>query len=650
MKTCLPITILLALVLATSASAAQVGSIRLAHENGATVAHIDVQGPFQFTHTAEVPKDGKPDRLIVDIIGASHTWGPKEWSALPQCSISKLRIGQYSSKPEKVVRVVFELGKAPVYQADSDGKSITIRLTDNSVKPFAAWTSGPAPAAAPVVAPVTPPAVASNQPAVKPTAPAVTPKPVVATQSNAPVVASAPKVESKPVDKTVASHNALAQQPAAKPTQPAAQSNAPTVTAPKSPTQDSKPVVAQQPAVKPAPVVASNQQMKVAPVATAAPAPTKSAPVVAANDQKQATVTTPTPATKPAVVAPKVEAKPAPVVAANDSKPAVTTPAPATKPAVVAPKVEVQPASVVASNDTKPAVTTPAPATKPAEVAPKVEVKPTPVVASQPSPEVSATKPVTPSVAQVAPKVEAKSGAPEVKAPAPVVAAKPDQLVKAEQFKPTAPTTPVEKAVTPTVPAVKPNTPVVASSDDEVDDKVANTPAEAKPVVNADQPKVESGDTKVNAPVKPLLAEADDATGIATPARQTARFRRSTTASAKMKSSLVAEFPQRLVIKYENMGYRDPFATLIDDTRTYDTPIEKRLANVEGLRLVGILENATGDNRALFQDKRNFSFMLKAGDKVEKGYVLRVENDKVYFQIFEYGWSRTVALTFDNRD
>jgi hypothetical protein len=357
--------------------------------------------------------------------------------------------------------------------------------------------------------------------------------------------------------------------------------------------------------------------MKVAPVATAAPAPTKSSPVVAANDQKPASVTTPAPATKPAVVAPKVEAKPTPVVASNDSKPAVTTPAPATKPAVVAPKVE---------------------------------VKPTPVVASQPPPAVSATKPVTPSVAQVVPKVEAKTSTPEVKAAAPVVAAKPDQLVKAEQFKPTAPTTPVEKAVTPTVLAVKPNTPVVASSDDDVDDKVANTPAEVKPVVNADQPKVESGDSKVKAPEKPMLAEADDATGIATPARQTARFRRSTTASAKMKSSLVAEFPQRLVIKYENMGYRDPFATLIDDTRTYDTPIEKRLANVEGLRLVGILENATGDNRALFQDKRNFSFMLKAGDKVEKGYVLRVENDKVYFQIFEYGWSRTVALTFDNRD
>jgi hypothetical protein len=40
--------------------------------------------------------------------------------------------------------------------------------------------------------------------------------------------------------------------------------------------------------------------------------------------------------------------------------------------------------------------------------------------------------------------------------------------------------------------------------------------------------------------------------------------------------------------------------------------------------------------------------MLQSGDKVQKGYVLRVESDRVYFQIFEYGWSRTVALHLDS--
>ncbi len=480
MKTCLHISLLLALVMATAVSAAQVTSINLAHETGATVLRIDLQGPFQFTHMAEVPKDGKPDRLIVDIVGATHNWGPKEWATLPQCGVSKLRIGQYSSKPEKIVRVVLEMPKAPVYQADSDGKSIKIRLTDSSIQPFAAWTTGPAPATAPVVPAATP---------VKPQA-TTAPATASATQPTTPTVAAAPKpVLAKPADSPT-SHSTLVQKPATTPT---------------------------------------------------------------------------TTATAPA-------SKPAPTVATNDSKPAQSTASPV----------------------------------KPTELL-KPSTSSAPVVATQTTKPAADAKPVTPTVAQTAP----------VTTPA----VKSEQLAKVDQFKPQ------------TTPAV------------------TTAPLE-KPTESKDAAPVKSDEmtAKPKAPEKPLLAEADDAAGSSTPARQTARFRRSASASAKMKSSLVAEFPQRLVIKYENLGYRDPFATLIDDSRTYDTPFEKRLANVEGLRLVGILESGTGDDRALFQDKRNFSYLLKAGDKVEKGYVLRVEKEKVYFQIFEYGWSRTVALTFENRN
>ena len=60
---------------------------------------------------------------------------------------------------------------------------------------------------------------------------------------------------------------------------------------------------------------------------------------------------------------------------------------------------------------------------------------------------------------------------------------------------------------------------------------------------------------------------------------------------------MVAEFPQRLVVKYEAMGIRDPFATLVDDSRTFDTPIEQRMPNIDGLRLVGIIESSRGDSR-----------------------------------------------------
>jgi hypothetical protein len=127
----------------------------------------------------------------------------------------------------------------------------------------------------------------------------------------------------------------------------------------------------------------------------------------------------------------------------------------------------------------------------------------------------------------------------------------------------------------------------------------------------------------------------------------TARFRRRPLSAAKIKGTMIAQFPQRLVIKYESNGARDPFATLIDDSRTFNSPTHQGVPNVDGLRLVGVIVARQGGNRALFIDKAGYSYMLKSGDKVRNGYVLRIESDRAYFQIFEYGWSRTVALKID---
>ena len=127
----------------------------------------------------------------------------------------------------------------------------------------------------------------------------------------------------------------------------------------------------------------------------------------------------------------------------------------------------------------------------------------------------------------------------------------------------------------------------------------------------------------------------------------TSRFRRSPTSPGKIKGTLVAEFPKRLVIKYRTGNNRDPFETLINDSKKYNNPVEKRVPNVEGLHLVGVIEAEGGANSALFEDKSGYGYILSEGDKVQNGYVLRVEYDRVYFQIFEYGWSRTFALNID---
>ena len=127
----------------------------------------------------------------------------------------------------------------------------------------------------------------------------------------------------------------------------------------------------------------------------------------------------------------------------------------------------------------------------------------------------------------------------------------------------------------------------------------------------------------------------------------TARFRRHPLSAAKIKGTMIAQFPQRLVIKYETNGARDPFATLIDDSRTFNSPTKQGVPNVDGLKLVGVIIARQAGNRALFQDKNGYSYMLQSGDKVRNGYVLRIESDRAYFQIFEYGWSRTIALKID---
>ena len=113
---------------------------------------------------------------------------------------------------------------------------------------------------------------------------------------------------------------------------------------------------------------------------------------------------------------------------------------------------------------------------------------------------------------------------------------------------------------------------------------------------------------------------------------------------AKLKGTIVAKFPTRMVIKYTPGMSRDPFKTLIDETKKNDSQMQRKVPDIETLRLVGVIEAANGKNRALLEDIDGYGYILGEGDKVKKGYVSRIDSDKAYFQLYEYGWSRTVAL------
>ena len=216
---------------------------------------------------------------------------------------------------------------------------------------------------------------------------------------------------------------------------------------------------------------------------------------------------------------------------------------------------------------------------------------------------------------------------------------------------------PLMPAATPTVakadekPVVKEETPTKPVS---VKKPKAEKAKPAAPVIKPENEKTARVETKPAAntptqenPAKLVVEEKPEPKKTASEKKPTSRFRRQPAFPAKLKGTIVAEFPKRMVIKYKPGQSRDPFASLMEETKGTDNPLDKKIPDVETARLVGILESADGQNRALLEDLEGYGFILKPGDKIKKGYVSQIYSDKALFQIFEYGWSRSVALHLD---
>jgi hypothetical protein len=491
--------IIAALILLAASSAlasSRVTNIELSFQNGQTAARLDVDGTVRFSHQTEVAKDGKPFRVIVDILKARHYLGAKKFLSLPPCPVRGIRTSQYAVQPEEVVRVVFDMDKETAYQVESDQNSVTVLFPDKTGRSFAPWSTSV------VVADL---ARKTNQAKV---APKVATKPVAPT--------AIPSTQAK----TTAELNAEIDKDRL-----AALGSTDT------PPATDKPEQVQ--AVKPVtPKAVFTDKDKWANLYEK-PAPKKSTPTPVT--QKKSPVEQPTKTNKP-VVKPSDKSEAGPVIAS------VQTKAPAPKKTVPSPKAE-------------PGKT------------------PKPKTADEPALRTFGT------VAKV----------------------------------------------------------------DRARDKTEGT---VKP------PDVPEKTVVQDAESKKSTKKSDDGAKLATASdkskKSTSRFRRTPAQSRKIKGTMVAEFPKRLIVKYKARGYRDPFETLINEARVSNDPVEQKVPNVEGLRLVGIIESEGGKNRALLEDANGYGYILQGGDRVKKGYVLRIESDRVYFQIFEYGWSRTMALHIED--
>ena len=495
------------------AFASQVTNVELNYSNGSTHVRIDVNGTVRFSHQTVVAKDGKPFRVIIDVLSATHELGAKNFWALPNCPVKGLRTSQYSVKPEKVVRLVFDMKKETFYQVNSDEKSVTISFPDKSNKVFPVW-------------------------------------------STSYVVSELKKSQAQ--EKQV-------------------------IVRKEEPASDKKTPIKEKTWAE------KNSSMD--------------------QDRQLSLQGTESKTKKTSIFTPKIS-KPVNINKDIPKQPLFDE-------NNLPPLVQNQALSLNSVNNEKkqtPINNKPAVKNEEKTVVAKVEQKTT-TKSVKAKPE----KPIT-TVAKAEPVIEQHNV----------------PLLKKEEAK-----TQPSKKETKSTPNISTKQTKFASNTEVKSEPKPKSNIVSKPAVKKTEIKKEVSDSKgtkkENSEVK-KDKKADK--------KSTSRFRRSPSSPTKIKGTLVAQFPQRLVIKYKSYG-RDPFETLINESRTYDNPIEQRIANVEGLRLVGIIESDDKSNSALFEDNDGYGYILKEGDKVRKGYVLRIEPEKVYFQIFEYGWSRTLSLKME---
>jgi hypothetical protein len=309
------------------------------------------------------------------------------------------------------------------------------------------------------------------------------------------------------------------------------------------------------------------------------------------------------------------------------------------------------------SEKPKPTVTAKTPATKPTVVArtektgQKNETKTTPAqVAKLPAPDNKGAK--APTVAKTTPKTTKPAVKQEfaekptadktpVKKPVPAKELAHDSIERAKAFAQiqNAPKT----KPTPTVNQKPKNDEAVL----EVSHKTTKSsePTQAKKTTPSVKPTTTSKTTQPSSVADNEDTELADA---GTPAEKgkvdLSRYRRATAKEAEIKASKVVEFPKRMVIKYTKSNSRDPFEALIAlaDTKKRVPDLNKP-PNAEALHLVGVLESVVGKDAALLQDRDGIGFILRTGDRVQNGYVAQIDENAVYFQINEYGWSRTLV-------
>ncbi|MCP4568566.1 MAG: hypothetical protein GY841_13395 [FCB group bacterium] len=597
------------------AASNNITKLDLTHENGFTVLTISGEDQVRSAHQSVEAKEGKPFRIVIDCLAARHNLPHKMFADLPKSIITSIRTSQYAVQPEEVVRVVLDIADETVYRVESEGNHLKVYVSDPKTATFTAWNSDKAK----VVVSAVP--QSKQQPANDITSAKIATKVVRPAEIKAavqPKVATKTAKATKPSSVVDNKKTQLVQKPKAQ--QKAKSKARPSIlNGPITLTQ--LPASAQKNAQGPYTAIASAQIQKTAiaqeksknketvTVAqkskTRAPSITKTAPAIPKKKQTSSTEKV----TVAKVVKAKANHQPIATLPKTDKQKANnrTTTVKSAKPIPLQDKQ---------NSANQLAVTAPAKTEKKQTSAKPPVIKKTET--TQAPTEKNKTKKVD-LVGRTNQKANFFAALDVPQQNPPIPGREPSNLTKDTHQK-----QPVAK-----------NTPAAPKA------KSVTKPAKAQPPASKNtQAKAKSQPAPAKQDKNQVLASVDKPE---TP-KTTSRFRRQRAKTTKMKQTQVVQFPQRIVTKYNNGGSRDPFKSLINEVGSYKGAIDlSRIPNIETLYLVGILESDEGKSSALMEDIDGIGYILKPGSRVKNGYVAQIDDRAIYFQINEYGWSRTIV-------
>jgi hypothetical protein len=569
----------------------KVTNLHLQKSSQFTEFTIVCDGPSTFTHQIVEAAANKPFRIVIDVSDAVQSVPKHSYKGLPDGAVKQVRISQYSIEPQKVVRVVLDVTGSLTYKAKENGNTLTVFINTPADKDFLKWSAVGDQAGEPVMAKKEEPAEMLKTTTSAPGNEAGASK----VERSQPEKQEA-KLATKPIDEGKLLNKVVkpVPVPAKSATLPAADKSA------KAPTT---PVVSEKSSASPNPELLEKVNGAKEPAQTsktASAAKQEAAPIADKDAGKTAASSK---AQDAAVGAQPIGGIP-PTQKHVDS--AIT---PLLKPGTGGPPTE------------------PADATKP----PKTQKSSLPETKVNKAPKLAeGVKTANPVEGKLGTAVESKTPTAKVA----VAAEEKQQNAVKEGTTPAAPQTRSE-AIRQRYLAEKgrinpDEQPALDSAE------LAEEEGQAQPLSDIEKIRM-----KYKRGIKFVQNDQDD--------REQASAGELSPADTQVATLAVGPYseflPEREIIVYTTSGRPDPFEPLVEDAASNAQSGD--LPDVEALRLVGILQDKSV-SRALFEDFKGCSYILKTGDRVKNGFVLSIEENRVLFQIRQYGWNRQVAVDLES--